>query len=93
MISNYLPTSIRASTSPTPSSCMTSVAFQPFFIEDPLRAENPHQYRISANTGAAGNRPATMASKWEFREVIERDLIDYARVDVTAYCGGAHRRQ
>ncbi|HSH79790.1 MAG TPA: mandelate racemase/muconate lactonizing enzyme family protein [Herpetosiphonaceae bacterium] len=63
--------------------CDQCEPFRPFFMEDPLRAENAHQYRILRQRTsvplAAGEQ---FSSKWEFREVIEEDLIDYARVDV-----------
>ena len=63
--------------------CDQCAPFRPFFMEDPLRAENSHQYRVLRQRTnvplAAGEQ---WASKWEFREVIEEDLIDYARVDV-----------
>ena len=61
---------------------------RPFFIEDPVRAENPAQFaylrqHISAPIATGEQIP----SKWEWRELIERDLIDYCRVDL-AICGG-----
>jgi galactonate dehydratase len=56
---------------------------RPFFIEDPIRSENVQLYRqlrthISSPL-AAGEH---YASKWEFRQLIEEDLIDFARVDL-----------
>src|SRR5256714_1223581 len=64
--------------------CRASEPFRPFFIEDPLRAENPHLYhRLRQQTAApiaAGNQ---FPSKWEFREVIRGDLIDSSRVDLS----------
>ena len=57
--------------------------FRPFFIEDPLRSESPHAYRnLSKHTSlpiAAGEQ---WSSKWLFRQVIEEDLINYARIDL-----------
>jgi len=57
--------------------------FKPFFIEDPLRSESPHAYRnLSKHTSlpiAAGEQ---WSSKWQFRQVIEEDLINYARIDL-----------
>lgn len=63
--------------------CKDLEPFKPFFIEDPLRSENPASYRnlrrhVSLPI-AAGEQ---WASKWPFREVIEEDLIDYARIDL-----------
>ena len=63
--------------------CKQLEEFKPFFIEDPLRSENPGSYRNLARHVslpiAAGEQ---WASKWPFREVIEEDLINYARIDL-----------
>ena len=63
--------------------CKTLEPFRPFFIEDPLRSENPASYRTLARHVslpiAAGEQ---WASKWPFREVIEEELISYARIDL-----------
>jgi galactonate dehydratase len=65
------------------SMCRDLEQFKPFFIEDPVRSENPGTYRnIRRHVSlpiAAGEQ---WASKWPFREVIEEDLIDYARIDL-----------
>ena len=56
---------------------------KPFFIEDPIRSENPNTYRLIRQHVnlpiAAGEQ---WGSKWPFRQVIEEDLIDYARIDL-----------
>ena len=63
--------------------CKDLEQFRPFFIEDPVRSENPGTYR---NLRRQINLPIAAgeqwASKWPFREVIEEDLIDYARIDL-----------
>ena len=63
--------------------CRALEKFNPFFIEDPLRSENPASYRTLARHVslpiAAGEQ---WASKWSFREVIEEELISYARIDL-----------
>jgi L-alanine-DL-glutamate epimerase-like enolase superfamily enzyme len=57
--------------------------YKPFFIEDPVRSENPGAYR---NLRRQINLPIAAGeqwgSKWPFRQVIEEDLIDYARIDL-----------
>ncbi len=63
--------------------CRDLEPYKPFFIEDPIRSENPGAYRnfrqqVSLPI-AAGEQ---WGSKWPFREVIEEDLIDYARIDL-----------
>jgi galactonate dehydratase len=61
---------------------------RPFFVEDPIRAENAsvfahlrQQIPVPIATGEQ------LASKWEWRELVEADLIDYCRVDL-CICGG-----
>ena len=61
---------------------------RPFFIEDPVRAENPAEFaylrqHISVPIATGEQIP----SKWDWRELIERDLMDYCRVDL-CICGG-----
>jgi galactonate dehydratase len=52
-------------------------------MEDPLRAENPHLYRrLREQTAVPIAAGEQFAGKWEFRELIEEDLIDYCRVDL-----------
>ena len=63
--------------------CKALEPFNMFFIEDPLRSENPASYRTLAHHVsvpiAAGEQ---WSSKWGFREVIENELINYARIDL-----------
>src|SRR5262249_56344529 len=60
--------------------CRESERFRPFFMEDPLRAENTHLYRrLRAQTAVPIAAGEQFASKWEFRELIEEDLIDDGR--------------
>ncbi len=63
--------------------CEQLAPYRPFFIEDPVRSENPEAYRRLRERVtlpiAAGEQ---WSSKWGFRQVIEEDLIDYARIDL-----------
>lgn len=63
--------------------CRALEKYRPFFVEDPLRSENPASYRTLARhvavPVAAGEQ---WSSKWAFREVIEEELINYTRVDL-----------
>lgn len=56
---------------------------RPYFIEDPIRSENIQLIRLVRQHV---NSPLAIgehyASKWEFRQVIEEDLIDFARIDL-----------
>ena len=63
--------------------CKDLEEFKPYFIEDPLRSENQGSYR---NLRRQVNLPIAAGeqwvSKWAFRQVIEEELIDYARMDL-----------
>jgi L-alanine-DL-glutamate epimerase-like enolase superfamily enzyme len=63
--------------------CREIEPYRPFFVEDPLRCENPDSFKTlrprTAVPLAAGEQ---FSSKWEFRQFIEEELIDYARIDL-----------
>jgi len=63
--------------------CREIEPYRPFFVEDPLRCENPDSFKTlrprTAVPLAAGEQ---FCSKWEFRQLIEEEWIDYARVDL-----------
>ena len=68
--------------------CRAVEPYRPFFIEDPIRSEGPNSFRLlrqHVNVPLAAGEQ--FASKWEFRQFIDEDLIDYARVDL-CICGG-----
>jgi galactonate dehydratase len=74
--------------------CRASEQFQPFFMEDALRSENPHQYhRLRQQTAVPLAAGEQWAGKWEFREAIEDDLIDYCRVDLCIVGGITEARK
>lgn len=62
--------------------------YRPFFIEDPIRHENPEAMAlVRSKTSlplAAGER---YHSKWEFRELINSHYVNYIRPDI-CHCGG-----
>ncbi len=63
--------------------CREVERFHPFFIEDPLRAENINGYRlIRQQTAVPLAIGEQLANKWEFRQLIEEELMDYARIDL-----------
>ena len=68
--------------------CRGLEPYRPLFVEDPLRVENPESYRRlrdqTAVPIAAGEQ---LGTKWQFRALIEDELIDYARIDM-AICAG-----
>ncbi len=68
--------------------CQEVEQYRPYFIEDPLRVENAQSYRhLRSRTTAPLAAGEQYSSKWEFRQVIEEELIDYARID-PCICGG-----
>lgn len=63
--------------------CKDLEELKPFFIEDMIRSENPGSYknlRSKVNVPIAAGEQ--WVSKWSFRQVIEEELIDYARIDL-----------
>ncbi len=68
--------------------CRDVLPYHPYFIEDPVRSESPQAFHLLRSKIeaplAAGEQ---FASKWDFRELIDHDLIDYARIDLCIAAG------
>jgi L-alanine-DL-glutamate epimerase-like enolase superfamily enzyme len=63
--------------------CQEVEPFHPFFIEDPLRSENPDSFKtLRPRTRVPLAAGEQFSSKWEFRQLIEEEWIDYARIDL-----------
>ncbi len=63
--------------------CRGVEPYSPFFIEDPLRSENPAKLRqIREQTSIPIAVGEQFDSKWAFRQAIEEDLMDFCRVDL-----------
>ncbi len=63
--------------------CQEAEAVRPFFMEDPLRCENPDSFKtLRPRTTVPLAAGEQFSSKWEFRQLIEEEWIDYARVDL-----------
>ena len=63
--------------------CKSLEEFRPFFVEDPLRSENPNSYQnLRRHTSVPLAVGEQYASKWEFCELIEKDLIDFCRLEL-----------
>ena len=63
--------------------CQAAEPLALFVVEDPIRSEHPAGYRhIRRQTRVPLAAGEQWANKWEFREVIEEELIDFARVDI-----------
>ena len=68
--------------------------YDPFFIEDPLRCENPQTYRlVRQHVSAPLAVGEHYASKWDFRQMIEEELLDYARIDLCIVGGLTEARK
>ncbi len=56
---------------------------RPFFIEDPLRAENASEFAyLRQHIAAPIATGEQLASKWDWQVLIEQDLMDYCRIDL-----------
>jgi galactonate dehydratase len=74
--------------------CQEVEPFRPFFIEDPLRSENPDSFKtLRPRTRVPLAAGEQFSSKWEFRQLIEEEWIDYARVDLCLVGGFTEARK
>jgi L-alanine-DL-glutamate epimerase-like enolase superfamily enzyme len=63
--------------------CKGAEPLNVFFIEDPLRSENPDSYKtLRPRTTVPLAVGEQFSSKWEFRQLIEEEWMDYARIDL-----------
>ncbi len=63
--------------------CREVESLHPFFMEDPLRCENPDSFKtLRLRTSVPLASGEQFSSKWEFRQLIEEEWIDYARIDL-----------
>lgn len=68
--------------------CNALVDYRPFFVEDPIRSENPASFAtLRTHTPVPIGTGEQLTTKWAFRELIEQELIDYLRVDI-CHSGG-----
>ena len=68
--------------------CNAIEDYRPFFVEDPIRSENPGSFAmLRDHTNVPIGTGEQLSSKWAFRELIEQELIDYIRVDI-CHTGG-----
>ena len=62
--------------------CNSITDLRPFFVEDPIRPENPGSFAtLRSHTSVPIATGEMLSHKWAFRELIEQELIDYIRVD------------
>jgi len=63
--------------------CREAEPLQLFVVEDPIRSEHAAGYRhIRRHVNVPLAAGEQWANKWEFRQAIEEELIDYARIDI-----------
>jgi len=68
--------------------CNAIAPYRPFFVEDPIRSENPASFAtLRAHTEVPLGTGEQLCTKWAFRELIEQELVDYLRVDI-CHAGG-----
>jgi len=68
--------------------CNAIEELHPFYVEDPIRSENPGSYAtLRSHTNVPLGTGEQLTHKWAFRELIEQELIDYLRVDI-CHSGG-----
>ncbi len=76
------------------SLCRQIEPFNPFFVEDPVRCENAAAIgRLRQHTAVPIAMGEQFATKWEFREPIENDWIDFCRLDVCIVGGLTEARK
>lgn len=74
--------------------CQEVESTRPFFIEDPLRCENPDSFKtLRPRTTVPLAAGEQFSSKWEFRQLIEEEWIDYARIDLCIIGGFTEARK
>jgi L-alanine-DL-glutamate epimerase-like enolase superfamily enzyme len=74
--------------------CQEVESFHPYFIEDPLRSENPDSFKtLRPRTTVPLAAGEQFSSKWEFRQLIEEEWIDYARIDLCIVGGFTEARK
>lgn len=68
--------------------CNAIAEYRPFFVEDPIRADSPEMFKVvREHTNVPLGTGEKFGAKWDYKYVIENDLIDYLRTDL-CNCGG-----
>lgn len=76
------------------SLCRQLESLHPYFVEDPVRCENPAAIgQLRQQTSAPIAMGEQFATKWDFREPIENDWIDFCRMDVCIVGGLSEARK
>jgi len=68
--------------------CNAIAEYRPVFVEDPIRADSPEEFRmLRAHTNVPFGTGEKFGGPWDFKTLIEEDLVDYLRNDIVI-CGG-----
>ena len=68
--------------------CNAIASYNPLFVEDPIRSDSPESFRvIRGHTNVALGTGEKFGPLWDYKTLIEEDLIDYLRTDI-CNCGG-----
>ena len=68
--------------------CNAIAEYSPLFVEDPIRADSPESFRVlRSHTNVPLGTGEKFGAPWDYKTIIEEDLIDYLRTDV-CNCGG-----
>ncbi|MDR2042422.1 MAG: mandelate racemase/muconate lactonizing enzyme family protein [Tannerella sp.] len=68
--------------------CNAIAEYRPVYVEDPLRADSPESYRtLRSHTHVPLGTGEKLGAPWDYKTLIEEDLVDYLRTDV-CNCGG-----
>ncbi|MBR5868930.1 MAG: galactonate dehydratase [Clostridia bacterium] len=68
--------------------CNRIADYHPFFVEDPIRSDSPEMFRVlRQHTDVSLGTGEKFGAKWDYKCLIEEDLIDYLRTDI-CNCGG-----
>ncbi len=74
--------------------CREVEPLRPYFIEDPLRSENPDSFKtLRGRTSVPIAAGEQFGSKWAFRQLIEEEWIDYCRLDLCLVGGFTEARK
>ena len=68
--------------------CNAIAEYRPVFVEDPIRADSTESYRVlRSHTKVPFGTGEKLGGPWDYKTLIEEDLVDYLRTDV-CNCGG-----
>ncbi|MCC6858253.1 MAG: mandelate racemase/muconate lactonizing enzyme family protein [Bryobacterales bacterium] len=74
--------------------CERLAPYRPYFVEDPIRAEDMSLYRLlRSHTRAPLAAGEQLNHMWEFKPLIEENLVDFLRVDQSHAGGISHARK